>query len=168
MVRMLDRRALELAVAELHRNKGLKLAVNVSATTAGDRSWLISFINYVREHRKVADRLTVELTETATLHCFEETARFVTRLRDVGCRVAIDDFGAGHTSFRSLHELPFDAVKIDGTYVQRFSESSENQLFVRMLAELARNLKLETVAEWVSSEQDAALLEEFGIDYFQG
>ncbi len=168
MVRMLDKRALELAIAELYRSNDLKLAINVSATTAGDRSWLISFINYVREHRKVADRLTVELTETAALHCFEETARFMTRLRDVGCRIAIDDFGAGHTSFRSLYELRFDAVKIDGMYVQNLSESPENQLFVRTLAELARNLKLETVAEWVGCEEDAALLESYGIDFFQG
>ena len=168
MVRILDRRALEMAIAELHRNKKLKLAVNVSATMAGDRSWLISFINYVRDHRAVAERLTVEITETATLHCFEESARFITRLRDLGCRMAIDDFGAGHTSFRSLHELRFDAVKIDGMYVHRLSESAENQLFVRTLAELARNLNLETVAEWVSSEEDANMLEQFGINYFQG
>ena len=168
MVRLLDRRALELAIAELYRSNDLKLAINVSATNAGDRSWLISFINYVREHRKVADRLTVELTETAALHCFEETARFMTRLRNVGCRIAIDDFGAGHTSFRSLYELQFDAVKIDGMYVQNLCESPENQLFVRTLAELARNLKLETVAEWVGCEEDAALLESYGIDFFQG
>lgn len=168
LVRLLDRRALEMAIAELYRNRTMKLAVNVSATTATDRAWLISFINYVREHRKVADRLMVELTETAALLCFEENARFVSRLRDVGCRVSIDDFGAGHTSFRSLHQLRVDAVKIDGMYVEHLSESTENQLFVRTLAELARNLRLETVAEWVSSEEDAILLEQYGIDFFQG
>lgn len=168
LVRLLDRRALEMAIAELYRNRNLKLAVNVSATTATDRAWLISFANYVRDHRKVADRLAIELTETAALLCFEENARFVTRLRDLGCRVAIDDFGAGHTSFRSLHQMRVDAVKIDGLYVEHVSQSAENQLFVRTLAELARNLRVETVAEWVSSEEDAVLLDQYGIDYFQG
>jgi diguanylate cyclase (GGDEF)-like protein len=168
LVRLLDRRALEMAVAELYRNRMLKLAVNVSATTANDRAWLISFINYVRDHRRVADRLTIELTETAALHCFEENARFISRLRDLGCRIAIDDFGAGHTSFRSLHQMRVDAVKIDGMYVEHLSQSTENQLFVRTLADLARNLRVETVAEWVSSEQDAVLLDQYGIDYFQG
>ncbi len=168
LVRLLDRRALEMAVAELYRNRRLKLAVNVSATTANDRAWLISFINYVRDHRKVADRLTIELTETAALHCFEENARFISRLRDLGCKVAIDDFGAGHTSFRSLHQMRVDIVKIDGMYVEHLSQSAENQLFVRTLADLAHNLRVETVAEWVSSEQDAALLDRYGIDYFQG
>ena len=168
LVRLLDRRALEMAIAELYRNRNLKLAVNVSATTATDRAWLISFINYVRDHRKVSDRLIIELTETAALHCFEENARFISRLRDLGCRVAIDDFGAGHTSFRSLHQMRVDAVKIDGMYVEHLSQSAENQLFVRTLVDLARNLRVETVAEWVSSEQDAALLDQYGIDYFQG
>ncbi|HEX5279550.1 MAG TPA: bifunctional diguanylate cyclase/phosphodiesterase [Micropepsaceae bacterium] len=168
LVRLLDRRALEMAIAELYRNWKLKLAVNVSATTANDRAWLISFINYVREHRKVANRLTIELTETAALHCFEESARFISRLRDLGCRIAIDDFGAGHTSFRNLHQMRVDAVKIDGLYVEHLSQSAENQLFVRTLIDLARNLRVETVAEWVSSEQDAALLDQFGVDYFQG
>jgi EAL domain-containing protein (putative c-di-GMP-specific phosphodiesterase class I) len=142
--------------------------MNVSGTTAGDPSWLQSFINYVRENRAVAERMTVELTETAALQAFEENARFVSRLRDMGCRVAIDDFGAGYTSFRNLQMLRVDTVKIDGSYVKGLESSPDNQIFVRTLVELARNFKLKTVAEWVSSDGEAALLESFGIDYFQG
>jgi EAL domain-containing protein (putative c-di-GMP-specific phosphodiesterase class I) len=168
LVRLLDRRALEIAVAQLYRHPLIKLSINVSGTTAGDHSWLQSFINYVRENREVAERMTVELTETAALQGFEENARFVTRLRDMGCRVAIDDFGAGYTSFRNLHNLRVDMVKIDGEYVKNLSASPDNQLFVRTLVDLAKNFQLETVAEWVGSEQDAELLADFGVDYFQG
>jgi diguanylate cyclase (GGDEF)-like protein len=168
LVRLLDRRALEMAVSQLYRHKDIRLSINVSGTTASDRSWLLSFITYVHENRDVADRMTVELTETAALQSFEENARFITRLRDMGCRVAIDDFGAGYTSFRNLHNLRVDMVKIDGAYVTNLSKSPDNQLFVRTLADLAKNLRLETVAEWVGSEEDAKLLAEFGIDYFQG
>ena len=168
LVRLVDRRALEIAVAQLYRHENIRLSINVSGTTAGDPSWLQSFINYVRENREVAERMTVELTETAALQAFEENARFVTRLRDMGCRVAIDDFGAGYTSFRNLHNLRVDMVKIDGAYVQNLSGSSDNQLFVRTLVDLAKNFQLETVAEWVGSEQDAQLLANFGVDYFQG
>jgi diguanylate cyclase (GGDEF)-like protein len=168
LVRLLDRRALEIAVAQLYRHPEIKLSINVSGTTAGDHSWLQSFINYVRENREVAERMTVELTETAALQAFEENARFVTRLRDMGCRVAIDDFGAGYTSFRNLHNLRVDMVKIDGEYVKNLSGSPDNQLFVRTLVDLAKNFQLETVAEWVGSEQDAELLADFGVDYFQG
>ena len=168
LVRLVDRRALEIAVAQLYRYETIRLSINVSGTTAGDQSWLQSFINYVRENRAVAERMTVELTETAALQGFEENARFVTRLRDMGCRVAIDDFGAGYTSFRNLHNLRVDMVKIDGAYVEKLSQSPDNQLFVRTLVDLAKNFQLETVAEWVGSEEDAKLLAGFGVDYFQG
>ncbi len=168
LVRLVDRRALEMAVAKLYEYPQIKLSINVSGTMAGDRSWLQSFLAYVHENREVAERLTVELTETAALHLFEDNARFVTRLRDMGCRVAIDDFGAGYTSFRNLHMLRFDLVKIDGAYVKNLSQSPDNQLFVRTLVELAKNFQLETVAEWVGSEEDAQLLAGFGVDYFQG
>jgi EAL domain-containing protein (putative c-di-GMP-specific phosphodiesterase class I) len=82
--------------------------------------------------------------------------------------VAIDDFGAGFTSFRNLQMLHVDMVKIDGEFVKGLVSSPDNQIFVRTLVELARNFNLETVAEWVGSDQDAALLEKFGVDYFQG
>jgi diguanylate cyclase (GGDEF)-like protein len=168
LVRLVDRRALEMAVAQLYAHENIRLAINVSGTTASDQSWLQSFINYVRENREVAERMTVELTETAALQGFEENARFVTRLRDMGCRVAIDDFGAGYTSFRNLHNLHVDMVKIDGDYVKNLSTSPDDQLFVRTLVDLAKNFRLETVAEWVSSEEDAKLLVDLGVDYFQG
>ena len=168
LVRLLDRRALEMAVAQLYSHPEIRLSINVSGTTAGDQSWLQNFINYVRENRAVAERMTVELTETAALHGFEENSRFVSRLRDMGSSVAIDDFGAGYTSFRNLHNLHVDMVKIDGEYVKNLSASPDNQLFVRTLVDLAKNFRLQTVAEWVTSEEDAKLLFDFGVDYFQG
>jgi len=168
LVRLVDRHALEMTVAQLHAHPKVTLAVNVSGTTAGDPSWLQSFVNYVRANHQVAERMIVELTETAALHAFEESARFISNLREMGCRVAIDDFGAGYTSFRNLQMLRVDTVKIDGSYVKGLESSPDNQIFVRTLVELARNFKLKTVAEWVSSDGEAALLESFGIDYFQG
>jgi diguanylate cyclase (GGDEF)-like protein len=168
LVRLVDRHALEMTVAQLYAHPDVTLAVNVSGTTSGDPSWLQSFINYVRANREVASRFIVELTETAALDDFEESARFVSNLRDMGCRVAIDDFGAGYTSFRNLQMLRVDMVKIDGTFVRGLAGSPDNQTFVRTLVDLAKNFDLETVAEWVSSDEEAALLENFGVDYFQG
>jgi len=168
LVRLVDRHALEMTVAQLKRHTNISLTVNVSGTTAGDPSWLQSFVDYVRLNREVAPRLIIELTETAALHHFEENAQFVSQLRELGCRVAIDDFGAGYTSFRNLQMLRVDMVKIDGAYVRDLSASPENQVFVRTLVGLAKNFKLKTVAEWVGSEEDAKLLEKFGVDYFQG
>ncbi len=168
LVRLVDRHALEMTVAQLHQNPDVTLAVNVSGTTASDPSWLQSFLNYVRANSAVASRIIVELTETAALHAFEESTQFISSLREMGCRVAIDDFGAGFTSFRNLQMLHVDMVKIDGAYVRGLASSPDNQIFVRTLVELARNFNLKTVAEWVGSEEEADMLETFGVDYFQG
>jgi diguanylate cyclase (GGDEF)-like protein len=168
LVRLVDRRALEMAVAALHANPDIILSVNVSGTTAQDSAFLQSFVEYVKQNASVAERLVVELTETAALHHFEENARFVSRLREMGCRVAIDDFGAGYTSFRNLQMLRVDKVKIDGSYVAALASSPENQIFVRTLVDLAKNFNLKTTAEWVGSDEEAALLEGFGVDHFQG
>jgi diguanylate cyclase (GGDEF)-like protein len=168
IVHLVDRFALEATINKLRAHKKVTLAVNVSGTAASDPAWLQDFVEYVRTARDVADRLIVELTETAALHHFEENSRFVSQLRELGVRVAIDDFGAGYTSFRNLQMLRVDTVKIDGSYVENLSASPENQVFVRTLVGLARSFDIKTVAEWVSSEDDAALLQNFGVDCFQG
>jgi diguanylate cyclase (GGDEF)-like protein len=168
LVRLVDRHALEMTVAQLRANPRASLAVNVSGTTTGDSAWLQSFAGYLDSNNDVASRIIVELTETAALNDFEEIARFVSNLRRMGCRVAIDDFGAGYTSFRNLQMLHVDMVKIDGSYVKGLAQSRDNQIFVRTLVDLAKNFNLKTVAEWVGSDEEAEMLEGFGIDYFQG
>ncbi len=168
IVHLVDRFALETAVAQLARHGELRLGVNVSGTAALDPAWLQRFVEHVRDNRDVADRLMVELTETASLHHFEENARFVSQLRELGVKVAIDDFGAGYTSFRNLQMMHVDIVKIDGSYIKDLSVNPQNQVFVRTLTELAKNLGMRVVAEWVGSDEDADLLESFGVDYFQG
>jgi EAL domain-containing protein (putative c-di-GMP-specific phosphodiesterase class I) len=89
-------------------------------------------------------------------------------LKDLGCRIAIDDFGAGYTSFRNLRALDVDVVKIDGAFIENLPRSRDDQVFVRALIDLARNFRIETVAEWVQDEETAALLVEWGIDHLQG
>jgi EAL domain-containing protein (putative c-di-GMP-specific phosphodiesterase class I) len=168
IVSLIDRRALEIAVDTLQKNPDVHLGVNVSGTAAGNPAWLNTFVDYVRAHGAVAPRLNIELTETAALDHFEENAQFVSQLRDLGCTVAIDDFGAGYTSFRNLQMLHIDMVKIDGAYVKGLTGSPENQVFVRTLVGLAKSFNLKVVAEWVESEEDARLLEAMGVDYFQG
>jgi diguanylate cyclase (GGDEF)-like protein len=168
LVRLVDRRALEMAVATLYAHPEITLSVNVSGTTSQDSAFLQAFVDFVRQNGPVASRLVVELTETAALHHFEENVQFVSRLREMGCRIAIDDFGAGYTSFRNLQMLRVDTVKIDGSYVVSLATSPENQIFVRTLVDLAKNFNLKTTAEWVSSEPEAVLLESFGVDHFQG
>jgi diguanylate cyclase (GGDEF)-like protein len=168
IVGLIDWRALEMAVRTLRANPGIKIGINVSGTAAGNQAWLSSFVEYVRANCEVANRLDIELTETAALDHFAENVQFVSQLRELGCTVAIDDFGAGYTSFRNLQMLRVDMVKIDGAFVKGLSASPENQVFVRTLTGLAKNFNLKVVAEWVESEEDAQLLAGMGVDYFQG
>lgn len=168
LVRRLDRRVLELTIDALKRHRGARLTLNVSGMTASDRPSLESFVSYIEAHRDVAPRLVVELTETAALIDIEESMRFVSRIRTLGARVAIDDFGAGYTSFRNLQSLKVDMVKVDGSFVKGLADSRDNQIFVSTLVNLAKNFNLSTVAEWVGNAREADILRAFGVDYFQG
>ena len=89
-------------------------------------------------------------------------------MKNFGCRIAIDDFGAGYTSFRNLRKLGVDIVKIDGAFVQNIARSSDDRAFVQTLIDLARRLDIKTVAEWVQDEESVRLLSGWGCDYIQG
>jgi len=92
----------------------------------------------------------------------------VADLNRFGCRVALDDFGAGFTSFRHLRALNVALVKIDGSFIRDILNNPENLLFVRTLVNLSKGIGLECVAEWVESAEEAELLREEGIDLLQG
>jgi len=168
LVRLIDHRVLELALAELVAAPALRASLNVSAASTVDPDWWSALGAMLRAHPGVAERLTIEITETAAIHDIDDTRGFVTRVKDLGCRIAIDDFGAGYTSFRNLRKLGVDMVKIDGAFVQNLKRCDDDRAFVHSLVDLARRLDLETVAEWVQDEEAAALLAGWGCDYLQG
>jgi diguanylate cyclase (GGDEF)-like protein len=168
LVRMLDYRMVELAVQELAAAPELAVSVNVSPASTLDPSWSSGLAALLRGNPGAAERLVVEITETAAIQDIDDTRGFVRRMKDLGCRVAIDDFGAGHTSFRNLRHLGADIVKIDGEFVQNIVKSEEDRAFVHTLIDLSRRLGHKTVAEWVQDEAAASLLAGWGCDYLQG
>ena len=168
LVRLIDHRMLELVVAEFLTCPKLKLSLNVSAASTIDPDWWTALTASLRAHPEAAGRLTVEITESAAIQDLDDTRGFVARVKDIGCRIAIDDFGAGYTSFRNLRKLGVDLIKIDGAFVQNLARSEDDRAFVRTLIDLAKRLGLETVAEWVQDEEAAKLLAEWGCDYLQG
>ena len=168
LVHLLDRRVLELATETLRRKPDIALNVNLSWETVKDPVWADGYIGHLRANRDIADRITVELTETQVMDEIEASVEFVSAIKDLGCHFAIDDFGAGYTSFRNLKALDIDVLKIDGSFVTGVSSSRENQFFVRTLLDLARNFGMKTVAEWVDNDADAMLLKGLGVDYLQG
>lgn len=168
LARVLDRRVLELAIEELESHPRVRLALNISAFTTSDHAWLRRLAGLIGDRSDVASRLMIEITETAAIQDLAETARFVATVRELGCQVALDDFGAGFTSFRHLKALTVDVVKIDGSFISNIAANGENKLFVRTLIGLAKNFGLRTVAECVETEDDARALAAEGVDYLQG
>ncbi|RXF69589.1 bifunctional diguanylate cyclase/phosphodiesterase [Hansschlegelia zhihuaiae] len=168
LIHMLDRRVLDLAVAHLAERPDERVAVNVSAATTADDAWTEALLAWLSLRPDVAERLMVEITETAAIADLGVTGRFVRTLRGWGVKVAIDDFGTGHTSFKALRELGVDIVKIDGSFVRDVETSPESGAFVRALIALARELGLETVAEQVETRGAAELLTAWGATYLQG
>lgn len=166
--RMVDRRSLELAVDLLRRHPSLNLTLNVSALTAGDHEWVVALHKMTGGKRELTGRLTVEITETVAIHDLDQTIAFVDTVKDLGCRVAIDDFGAGYTSFKNLKLLNVDMVKIDGTFVKNLVEETSDQVFIRTMVEIAREFNLLTVAEWVGDQETVDFLKDAGITYLQG
>lgn len=168
LMRAIDRHALQLVLNDLTRHPEISLAVNISGLTAADRSWLRTLTAGLKGRADLARRLVIEITETAAMHDIEEIARFVSVVRELGCKVAVDDFGAGYTSFRHLKSLTVDVVKIDGSFVKGIGDSDHNQLFLRNLLGLAHAFGLETVAECVETAEDAEFLAREGVDLLQG
>ena len=168
LAKLVDHRALELAIELLHSAPDIKLALNVSAATATDPQWLQGLEAYFGKGAGLAERLTIEITETAAISDLQETAKFVAALKALGCRVALDDFGAGYTSFRNLRLLGVDMVKIDGSFIQNLGAQAEDELFVRTLIDLAKSFGITTVGEWVGDEKTAKILEKAGVSYMQG
>jgi diguanylate cyclase (GGDEF)-like protein len=168
LVRTVDRYVLELAVDQLAEQADVTLAINISGLTVSDHTWLRSLRALLNSRPEIARRLIVEITETAALHDIEESARFITAVRELGCRVAVDDFGAGFTSFSHLKALTIDIVKLDGSFIRGIDTNRDSQMFVRNLLGLARTFGLETVAECVETQAEAAFVMAEGVTYQQG
>jgi diguanylate cyclase (GGDEF)-like protein len=168
LVRLIDRAVTQMTISALHSHPEARITMNVSATTATDRRWYHQLLEIIEANSDVANRLIVEITETVALNNLAETREFVERLRALGCGIAIDDFGAGYTSFRNVRDLPVTAIKLDGSFCRNLTSNKDNVFFVKSLVELAHTFNLKVVAEWVESEDDEKLLVAWGVDYLQG
>jgi diguanylate cyclase (GGDEF)-like protein len=168
LARHIDKRTLELAVALLRKHQDLKLALNISGLTVSDQEWLESLQRLTGSKTSITNRLTIEITETAAIHDLDQIIIFVDTLRELGCKVAIDDFGAGYTSFKNLKVLNVNMVKIDGSFVKDLASDKSGEVFIRTMIEIANTFGMDTVAEWVGNQETADFLKASGITYLQG
>jgi diguanylate cyclase (GGDEF)-like protein len=168
LIQLIDHRVLELALARLDESPSLTLAINVSAATALDLDWSSRVAQALALHPGAAERLIIELTETRAIEDIAATGRIIAELKALGVRVAMDDFGAGHTSFKNLRSLDVDLLKIDGAFIQNLARSADDRFFAHTLVKLARHVGIPVVAEWVEDVESARILTEWGVDYLQG
>jgi EAL domain-containing protein (putative c-di-GMP-specific phosphodiesterase class I) len=113
-------------------------------------------------------RLMVELTETSAVSDLHDAQRFIEALRLTGCRVCLDDFGTGFSSFAYLKHLKADILKIDGLFIRDLPNDHDNQVFVKSIVDVARGMNKITVAEFVEDAETLLMLKAFGVDMVQG
>ncbi|MHB1539233.1 MAG: EAL domain-containing protein [Solirubrobacteraceae bacterium] len=159
--------AIALLGAELARRR-TPVAVNLSGLSVTADGTLPLIEGLLGRHRVEPARLIVEVTESAAISDMDRACRFCTGLRQLGCGVALDDFGSGFSSFRYLKRLPFDYLKIDGDFVAALRSSREDQLVVQALVRVARGMGKRTIAEYVGDQETIELLRAYGVDHGQG
>lgn len=146
----------------------LRYTVNLSGQTLTQLSVCDLIQQKLRETGLDPAALTFEVTETVAIADMAAAQSFLSRLRELGCRTALDDFGSGMSSFAYLKDLPVDVVKIDGRFVKNLASSPVDQAMVRAMNDIAHALGKQTVAEFVENEASFQLLVQYGVDYAQG
>ena len=170
---VIDRWVLATTLAWLNRHyESLKhtkfICMNLNGASLNDEKFLDDVVVMLARNRHVAHHLCYEVTESVALHDLGNTRRFIDRLRGFGAKVALDDFGAGYTSFSYLRDLPADMIKIDGSFIVDMNQHPANIAIVEAIVSLANNLGMKVIAEWAEDMDTVQTLKEIGVDYVQG
>ena len=144
------------------------ITVNLSGMSLNDTRFLGEAQALLAAHPQVATRLHLEITEAVAVRDIRSTRRFVERMRELGVGVALDDFGAGYTSFAYLRDIPADMLKIDGQFVLGLGHDVRQRAIISAIQQLASQLGMRTVAEWVEEDATLETLVQLGVDYAQG
>ncbi len=168
-IMLIDQWVVRQAVHLLAKHEDIPaLAVNISGRSLDEPTLAHDIANLISAHRIDPSRLIIELTETAAVSDIADAQRFIELMHRTGCRVYLDDFGAGFSTFSYLKHINADALKFDGQFIVNLSNDHANQIFVKSMVTIARGLGKKTVAEFVEDADTLRLLKEFGVDMAQG
>lgn len=167
LINIVDSTVIDMAIQELDVDKKISLSVNISNIGVLNKRLLRRIENQFKKY-DVASRLIIEITETSLNQDFINTKKFIDTLHAYGCRFALDDFGSCFTSFKQLLNLPIDIIKIDGSYIRDILNNNHSRFFVESLINLASDLGIKTVAEYVENGEIARFLIEVKVDAMQG
>ncbi|WP_425543170.1 bifunctional diguanylate cyclase/phosphodiesterase [Rhodanobacter soli] len=170
---VVDRWVIETTLANfdrLHPTGGVlrMVAINLSGASVEDEELADLIIELLHRYRVEPSRVCFEITETVAVRNLSQVVRFMERLRAAGCRIALDDFGAGMSSFTYLKNLPLDIIKIDGSFVRDMLTDPVSHLMVRAVTDIGHRLGLEVVAEWVTDAETVQALTALGVNRVQG
>jgi len=165
----IDRWVVEASIDVLARHPNVSaIALNISGRSLSEPSLPQFITDRLRRSKVHPGRLIVELTETSAVSDLHDAQRFIQSLQLAGCRVCLDDFGAGFSSFAYLKHLNVDMLKIDGQFIHNLPADRDNQVFVKAIVDVARGLRKLTVAECVEDAGSLEVLRAFGVDCAQG
>jgi diguanylate cyclase (GGDEF)-like protein/PAS domain S-box-containing protein len=155
---------------ESHDEIGRKVRyfVNLSRASISDQNWVRQIHRLLQESRVNPNQLVFEITETAAMSEVDVTMAFIRLLKEMGCRFALDDFGAGFSSFYFLKQFDVDYLKIDGSLVRDLATDEGNRIFVRALCDVAKGMNKQVIAEWVETPEVLQALREMDAQYGQG
>ncbi len=142
--------------------------VNVSGISMSSTAWTERFAAILAKSGVKPNQLVLEITETAALSQIDVTLKFIRRIKELGCRIALDDFGAGFSSFYYLKQFDVDYLKIDGNFIRNLASDTGSRLFVKALNDVAQGLKKQVIAEWVEDAEALEILVKMGTEYGQG
>ena len=145
-----------------------RFAINLSGQSLQDESFLAYVIDRIRTSKLPPGILCFELTETATIGNLAKAQAFMRSLQDLGCQFALDDFGTGVSSLAYLKDLSVDYLKIDGSFVRDAITNSRSESMIKAIAQLAKVMCMETIAEYVETDVLRARMADLGVDYGQG
>ena len=166
--RIMDCIALEKGLRTLARQPDLRLSINMSARSIGYPRWIRTLKQGLQRNVTVGERLILEITESSAMTVPELVIAFMNEIQSKGVSFALDDFGAGYTSFRYLRDFYFDILKIDGQFIRGIAQNPDNQVLTSALKAIADQFDMLTVAEFVENREDAVFLADLGIDCLQG
>ena len=164
----LDNWVIDEVLALLKGRNDLEVFVNLSGASLGEEGHLLALEERIRESGIGPGRLAFEVTETTAVRDMIAAREWMRRLRDLGCRFALDDFGIGFSSFSYLQSLPADYVKIDGSFIRDLDTNLANQALVKAIDTVAHTLGKETIAEQVENLGSVAVLRDLGVEFGQG
>ncbi|MDB5446803.1 MAG: sensory box protein [Phenylobacterium sp.] len=168
LIEQLDLAILERAIGVIAEEPGLRLAVNVSGRTIASAAFVEQATALIAAHPKCRGRLMFELTESAALDDLALADRHLQALREQGCEICLDDFGAGAASLAYLQQLRLDVLKIDGRYIRDLQHGGREATFVKHLVKMCGELGIRTLAEMVETQDAEDAVRRAGVDMGQG